>query len=271
MNIQFQDGVSLQDNKTKNPFFINYPPPYPLSVHLYITNECNLNCKRCHYRSASEIKKELSFHQVKHYFEEWKQYGLVSIAIGGGEPLLHPEINEIVQVARNFGFFVAITTNGTILKDVFPHRIHISYDELHPTWKNESLIQKAINHYNSLGCEVGINHIVSNLENIDYIDQTFTNFNHLLLIRQKPYSEFDDWDLIPRRKHYLVDTCRNEVPCEQGILSFHLNYDSRASICSNFRDKIIYTNLNETWRKLKKFTCNIREFNYMGENNEVRF
>ena len=251
--------MSMKESAKTNLQIIRYPPRYPKSVHLYVTNECNLDCEKCYYRSSSDPKKELSFEQIKILFEEWQKYGLTSIAIGGGEPLLHPDIDRIVVLAREMGFFIAITTNGTILKPIVPNRVHVSYDEVHPTWKNEKLIQKAINYYHELGCVIGINHIVTNLENIEYIEHTLENFTNLLLIRQKPESKFTQWGAIPYRKHYWIEGCMEGSVCEQGILSFHVNYDMQASICSNLKKKIPYTNLEETWVSLKKFQCEIRD------------
>jgi len=64
---------------------INYPPKYPKSVHLYITNECNLDCEKCYYRKATDPKQELTLEQLRGLFEEWQRYKLTSIAIGGGD------------------------------------------------------------------------------------------------------------------------------------------------------------------------------------------
>lgn len=238
---------------------IQYPPVYPKSVHLYITNQCNLNCEKCHYRSASDPKQELSLDYISELLIEWKIYNLTSIAIGGGEPLLHPNILEIIKLGRRLGYFIAITTNGTILKPLNANRIHISYDELHPTWKNEELIQNAINYYKKLGCKVGINHIVSSIDNIRYIESKFYNYDNILLIREKPESKFDMWDKIPYNQNFWIEGCIEGLNCEQGILGFHLDYSKNASICSNFNRKIKYTKLPEIWPKLKEFKCIIRD------------
>ncbi|KKM06691.1 hypothetical protein LCGC14_1741440 [marine sediment metagenome] len=252
--------MTVKNNTNNNLLLINYPPKYPKSVHLYITNECNLDCRKCFYRSSSDIKKELSFEVLKDWFYDWKKHGLTSIAIGGGEPLLHPSIIETVKLAKEMGFHVSVTSNGTQIKEIKPDRVHISYDTLHPTWKTkESEIQEAINYYSKLGCKIGINHIVSNLENIEYIEGTFKNVDNILLIREKPISSFTQWDSIPHRDNYWVEGCIEGSVCEQGILSFHVDYESNASICSNLKKTIKYTTLEETWNKLKKFNCDIRD------------
>ncbi len=249
----------MKSIKKDNLQLIRYPPEFPKSVHLYITNECNLNCKKCHYRSSDDPKYQLSLEQLVPLFHEWKKYGLTSIAIGGGEPLLHPQILKIVEQAKQMDFFIAVTTNGTIVKQVKPHRVHISYDKLHPTWRDETLIQKAIDHYKNLGCKVGINHIVSDLETLEYVENTFENVDNLLLIREKPESKFVDWYNIPRRKNYWIEGCIEGSVCEQGVLSFHLNYNMEASICSNLKKSIPYTTLPAVWENLKKLKCEIRD------------
>ena len=249
----------MKESTNNNLLIFQYPPKYPKSVHLYITNQCNLDCRKCYYRSSTDPLLQLSLEEILDLFQEWKKYHLTSIAIGGGEPLLHPSIAQIVRVARKMGFFIAVTTNGTILKPINPHRVHISYDELHPTWHNEKLIQKAIDYYKNLGCKIGINHVVSSLENIEYIEKTFENVDNILLIREKPVSSFTQWDAIPYRKNYWIEGCIEGSVCEQGILSFHVDYNLESSICSNFSTKIKYTTLDDTWSKLQKFECEIRD------------
>ncbi len=66
-----------------------------------------------------------------------------------------------MELAKQVDLLIAVTTDGTILKPLKSHRVHISYDKLHPNWLNEKLMQKVICHYKNPGCKVGINHIVS--------------------------------------------------------------------------------------------------------------
>ena len=56
----------------------------------------------------------------------------------------------------------------------------------------------------------------------------------------------------------ICEEYQNSV-CEQGVLSFHLNYNMEASICSNLKNSIPYTTLPEVWESLKKFNCEIRD------------
>lgn len=120
-------------------------------------------------------------------------------------------------------------------------------------------LQIAIDFYKKQNCKVGINHIVTNLKNIEYIQNNFENFDNFLLIREKPFSQFKDWDKIPYLNNYWIEGCIEGSYYEQGILSFHIDYELKASICSNLKKKIQYINLIETWNKLKLFNCEIRD------------
>ena len=77
---------------------------------LEVTDVCNLHCRGC-YRSTIESHKPLE--QIKEevlFLKRWRNCDNISIA--GGEPLLHPQIVEIVDfVARN-GMKPYILSNG---------------------------------------------------------------------------------------------------------------------------------------------------------------
>jgi len=82
-----------------------------------VTDICNLHCEGC-YRSTltghkplEEVKEELRF------FKRWRNPDNVSIA--GGEPLLHPEICEIIATIDELGMKPIVLTNATKLTPAF--------------------------------------------------------------------------------------------------------------------------------------------------------
>lgn len=90
----------------------------PIMVHLAITNVCNLKCSFCCFanRKRSEI---LSFDDVKTVLNQFKQIGTKAVEFtGGGEPLLHPNINDIAQYAYDSGYSLGVCTNGTCLRKI---------------------------------------------------------------------------------------------------------------------------------------------------------
>jgi len=101
----------------KNPEIIRrlpvYVPPYHLQV--YPTNKCNRNCSFCSCKNRDK-SLELSFGDVVFQAQKLGEYGTRAVTIsGGGEPLLHPHINEIIRGLWNIGFEVGLTTNGDYL------------------------------------------------------------------------------------------------------------------------------------------------------------
>jgi MoaA/NifB/PqqE/SkfB family radical SAM enzyme len=98
---------------------------FPQCITLTITNTCNLRCKMCgqwseegymHCR-ADRLKQEMSLADWKKIVDELAGQRISSVLLRGGEPFLFPGIIELVEYIHNKGMFVAIDTNGTMLKD----------------------------------------------------------------------------------------------------------------------------------------------------------
>ena len=96
----------------------------PPMITLDVTNVCNLHCIHCPYPSI-EAKSDFKVaHFPWEYFEklveelsEHEQPCLLRL-VGDGEPMLHPRIIEMVQLAKaHTRCVVNLTTNGTFLSD----------------------------------------------------------------------------------------------------------------------------------------------------------
>jgi len=80
---------------------------------LEITDTCNIHCEGCYrqrmtgHKTLEEIKTEIAF------FKQWRNPDNVSIA--GGEPLIHPQIVEIVAHIAQNGLKPIILTNAVTL------------------------------------------------------------------------------------------------------------------------------------------------------------
>lgn len=87
----------------------------PRSIHLNVTNRCNFGCKMC-ICSERDKKKELSLYDVRYFLNYFKEQGTKTIILtGGGEPLLHKDINLIIHYIRSMGMDVGLVTNGVYL------------------------------------------------------------------------------------------------------------------------------------------------------------
>lgn len=77
------------------------------------TNRCNLKCEWCSC-SREDRGEELSLADLREIIPSLSRLGAQACTItGGGEPLLHPHIAEIVEELRSFGIQVGLVTNGT--------------------------------------------------------------------------------------------------------------------------------------------------------------
>jgi len=228
----------------------------PLSIHLLVTSRCNLGCRGCFYKHN---EGEIPFRKVRALFFEWRSCGVRSVAIGGGEPLLHPEIENIIDLGRKLGFYMAVTTNGTILKDIRPNRLHVSFDEVHPTSVED--VETAIRYYRPRVGKIGINHIVRSVEGVMQLERF--DVDTITLLKEKPISKFKEWHRIFKvgRSRFWYDACLSRefgwIKCRQGVTSMSINPSLEASVCSNLNKWFPYTSLKETWEKVRGFRCNV--------------
>lgn len=99
-------------NKTENL-------TYPLNqIYFYLTEGCNLRCRHCwiapKYQSEANQYAALDLDMFKSIIEQAKPLGLTGVKLTGGEPLLHPEINEILEHIRTENLDLTVETNGVL-------------------------------------------------------------------------------------------------------------------------------------------------------------
>jgi heme d1 biosynthesis radical SAM protein NirJ len=83
-----------------------------------LIRRCNLRCQHCYSTSLDiDFKDELSTEQVKATIDDLKVAHVPVIILSGGEPLLRPDIYEITAYAKAKGFYVALSTNGTLIDE----------------------------------------------------------------------------------------------------------------------------------------------------------
>mgnify|MGYP003304503743 CR=1 FL=1 len=81
-------------------------------IYIEITNNCNLNCDFC---IKNERKgKYISINEFNNILEKIKDYSDYLYFHILGEPLLHPKINELIDIASK-DFKINITTNGYLI------------------------------------------------------------------------------------------------------------------------------------------------------------
>src|ERR1700674_4611723 len=86
---------------------------HPLLAHIIPIRRCNLACEYCNeYDDFSRpVPTETMFARV----DKLGDLGTSVITISGGEPLLHPELDEIIRRIRKRGMISGLITNGYLL------------------------------------------------------------------------------------------------------------------------------------------------------------
>ncbi|HEY0250935.1 MAG TPA: adenosyl-hopene transferase HpnH [Kofleriaceae bacterium] len=102
---------------------------YPLVLMLEPLFRCNLSCTGCGkiQYPTSILKKHLSVEECLHAADEC---GAPIVSIAGGEPLLHPDMPEIVRGLIARGKFIYLCTNALLLEeklDLFEPDVHLSF------------------------------------------------------------------------------------------------------------------------------------------------
>jgi Fe-coproporphyrin III synthase len=90
-------------------------PPGPVVIWNLI-RRCNLTCKHCYSISADiDFKGELSTDEVFTVMDDLRSFGVPVLILSGGEPLLRPDIFDISRRAKQMGFYVGLSSNGTLI------------------------------------------------------------------------------------------------------------------------------------------------------------
>jgi len=109
----------------------------PISnIRISLTPKCNLNCIYCHREGELNPKDELSQEEIAEILRVAAKFEIRSVKFTGGEPLLRPDIVDIVRSVPP-SMESSMTTNGILLKK-YAHdlkaagmkRVNVSIDSI---------------------------------------------------------------------------------------------------------------------------------------------
>lgn len=98
-------------------------PPGPVVIWNLI-RRCNLTCKHCYSISADkDFQGELNTDEVLSVMKDLRAFGVPVLILSGGEPLLREDIYSIADAAKEMGFYVGLSSNGTLINETNIERI----------------------------------------------------------------------------------------------------------------------------------------------------
>ncbi len=88
------------------------------SVYFTLTRECDLACPYCYQGLRKRARKTMPLDQVRAIMDKIAAINPDShIMVTGGEPVLHPDFFEILELIRDRGFTASVMTNGGLIDD----------------------------------------------------------------------------------------------------------------------------------------------------------
>lgn len=93
-------------------------------ITINITAKCNLDCLFCECRSL-DSKSDLTFDEIKYFFNTMRDREVKSVFIGGGEPFMRKDIWDILTFLKKRGYDISIVSNGILLADITEEKLDV--------------------------------------------------------------------------------------------------------------------------------------------------
>jgi len=89
-----------------------------------VTQACNLKCIHCYAKATyGPAKNELTQEEGLALLKDLKDFGVPVVLFSGGEPLMRPDLMELVEWTVNNGMRAVISTNGTLITPEVARRL----------------------------------------------------------------------------------------------------------------------------------------------------
>src|SRR5581483_734437 len=86
---------------------------HPVLAHLIPIRRCNLSCAYCN--EYDDFSKPIPVEEMFKRIDRLAELGTTIITMSGGEPLLHPGLEELIVRVRSHGILAGLITNGYLL------------------------------------------------------------------------------------------------------------------------------------------------------------
>ncbi len=107
-----------------------------------VSRECNLSCKICMRKNLKSQNGFMSFDDFKKILDS---FNFREVALHGwGEPLLNPEIWQMIRYAKDKGIKTSLTTNGTLVGDHIDDILGSGLDDIAFGFYDMNILLKSI-------------------------------------------------------------------------------------------------------------------------------
>ena len=113
----FRISQYMQQIHQPTPLLAKRQPKGPVVIWNLI-RRCNLTCKHCYSISTDKhFPNELDTDTLLKNMQDLKDFHVPVLILSGGEPMLHPDLFLLSAQAKKLGFYVGLSTNGTLIDE----------------------------------------------------------------------------------------------------------------------------------------------------------
>jgi len=268
--------LTTEQVSVQRPLLKQSPAPSLRYLEMQIIDFCNLLCRHCYIKG--KVHNKLSAGQIMKILTEFEEMQGMRVLITGGEPLLHPDFDEINEMLPHFALRSVLFTNGVILnkerlKKLKVNEIQVSIDGLevaHDRIRGTGSYRAAMDAIKlalDMGFTVSISTMVhrANLTDFDNMEQLFKSMGIKDWTVDVPCSsgrlkENEEFCVNPDEgSRYLgygygggLHTSGKGYGC--GLHLMAILADGRTAKCAFYSDKSvgsIIDGLRSSWQKVK--------------------
>ena len=85
------------------------------NLYVELTSNCNFRCQMCDIWQTKN--KSLPFNLLNKALKQARDLGANQVSFSGGEPLLYPNFEDALKLAKGLGFNVFVSTNGSLINN----------------------------------------------------------------------------------------------------------------------------------------------------------
>jgi len=152
---------------------------HPLIVELDTTEACDLACPGCISEDIMKTGNRFSNERLLQLGVEFYECGVRGVVlIGGGEPLAHPAIGDLIEYFGNHDIHIGITTNGSFI------RKYLGQIAEYSSWTRVSMDAATDETFRLLrpskGGKSKFKYIIDNMEMLSKIKQGKMGYSYLI-------------------------------------------------------------------------------------------
>lgn len=276
---------ALKDNVVTAPIYMRIKP----------TNRCCHKCFFCVYNydfskmhETTNMQDEIPIDKMNEILEDISQIGVKAITLsGGGEPLQHKNIKEILDKTVECGLDLSLLTNGQLLTDNIADKlthakwIRASIDYFDSTsFKNSrgcnevafNQLTNNIKHFSKYkeNCELGVNYIITK-DNYKHLDESIEFLSSLGIdnVRYSPVWTPDFYNYHENIKEEVVESLHKIR--ENTNITVYDSYNISADITNRSYEKCYFMQVVPViGADLNVYNCHNKAYSNDGKIGSIK-